>query len=302
MTKFIKLFVYVIVFGTVGIFMTLTILEKTLFEKSETLSYEKVAKFYSSKKSINLLILGSSRGEGNFIPSILESNNAGYNFGLPGTGNKIWYYMLLDELDNSISRKVIVNIDLTEHPIQEGEDYNYNYYLKLPKGTNLYASLEPSTKTKILPYPLFYFGSLKGFISESLKDYINLTSVTDNGFKGNTNALNTKQFETIANSVGSVAVRYNEKLWLDIFQRISKSNDTVYFVLSPTFFSSLQQIDYANFKNNMQKYSKKYSKVKFYDFANSIDNRNLFYDPNHLNYNGAIKFSEMLRDSIINGQ
>ena len=298
MTKFIKLFVYLIVLSTVVIFMILTILEKTLFEKSETLPHEKIARFYSPKKPINLIILGSSRAEGNYVPDILESNNRGYNFGLPGTGNKIWYYMLLDELDNSISRKVIVNIDLSEYSIQEGEDYNYNYFLKLPKGTNLYASLEASTKSKILPYPLYYFGSLKGFISESLKDYINLTTVTNNGFKGNTNVLSIKQFEAIANNDYSVNIRFNEKLWHDTFQRISESNDTVYFVLAPTFYSNLKNIDYANFKSGMLKLSQKYTKVEFYDFSNSINNQSLFYDPYHLNYNGAITFSEMLKDSI----
>ncbi|SMG20200.1 hypothetical protein [Arenibacter troitsensis] len=298
MTKFIKLLVHVMVFGTVAIFIILTILEKTLFEDSETLPHEKVTKFYSSNRTVKLLILGSSRGEGDFIPSILETNRKGYNFGLPGTGNKIWYYMLLDELDNSISRKVIVSIDLTEYPIQEGEDYNYNYYLKLPKNTHLYASLETSTKTKILPYPFFYFGNLKGFVSESLKDYINLTTITENGFKGNTNVLSTRQFETISSDVDSINIRFNEKLWLDTFERISKSNDTVYFVLAPTFHSYLKHLDYSNFKNNMQELSQKYSKVKFYDFSNSIHHRKLFYDPIHLNYNGAITFSEMLRDSI----
>ncbi|MFC2148536.1 hypothetical protein ACFLR9_08220 [Bacteroidota bacterium] len=260
--------------------------------------HEKVAKFYSSKKAINLIILGSSRAEGDFVPSILESNNRGYNFGLPGTGNKIWYYLLLDELDNSISRKVIVNIDLSNHPIPEGEDYNYNYYLKLPKGTNLYSSLEVSTKSNILPYPLYYFGSLKGFISESLKDYVNLTTVTNNGFKGNTNVLSKKQFEALSNSVDSVNMEFNKKLWQDTFQRISESNDTVYFVLAPTFNTNLKYINYSNFKSGMLKLSQKYTKVEFYDFSNSINDQSLFYDPNHLNYNGAMKFSEMLKDSL----
>ena len=135
-------------------------------------------------------------------------------------------------------------------------------------------------------------------MSESLKDYINLTTITENGFKGNTNVLSTRQFETISSDVDSINIRFNEKLWLDTFERISKSNDTVYFVLAPTFHSYLKHLDYSNFKNNMQELSQKYSKVKFYDFSNSIHHRKLFYDPIHLNYNGAITFSEMLRDSI----
>ena len=298
MVKFIKLFIYVLALCTIAIFIILTILEKTLFENSETLSHQKIAKFYSSKSAINLLILGSSRGEGNFIPSILAQDNDGYNFGLPGTENKLWYYMLLDELNNSTSREIIISIDLTEHPIKVGEDYNYNYYLKLPKDTNLYASLEATTKAKILPYPLYYFGNLKEFISQSLKDYINLTTVTDNGFKGNTGKLSLKQFESISNTIIPVTVSFEEKIWIDTFQQIDKSKDTVYFVLAPTFPSNLKHIDYAGFYNRIKHISQKYSKIRFFDFSKSINNRDLFYDPSHLNYNGAIKFSKMLKDSI----
>jgi len=278
--------------------MAVLLLEKTLFKNSETLPYQKTAKFYSSKKDLNLLILGSSRAEGNYIPSILNPNGQAQNFGLPGTGNKIWYHMLVDELSNSFSRKVIVNIDPARKPINNGQDYNYSYYLKLPKNSNLYSALNKSTKAKLLPNPLFYLGSVKGFIAESLKDYANLTSITDHGFKGNTNSLSKKQFESLLEDTESFRVGFNGNLWKSTFERIENSKDTVYFVLAPIYEKRLQQIDYSAFKFELKQLSKSYQQIKFYDFSNSIKEKQLFYDPEHLNYKGAVNFSKMLKDSI----
>ena len=280
------------------ILVIILLFEKILFEKSDTLAYEKISKFYSTKKQGDIVIFGSSRAEGNFIPSLLGKSNETYNYGLPGTGNKMWYYMLLDELDNSSSSKVIINIDLQQKPIAVGEDYNYNYYLKLPKNTNLYSSLDTKTKTSLLPYPFYYFGTIKGFISESLKDHISLTTITENGFKGNTNSISQIQFDEILNNSKAIQVQFEEELWKNLFSRISESNDEVIFVLTPTFPKYLENIDYTNFKKNMIQLSKKYLKIKFYDFSNSIKSRNLYYDPNHLNYNGAVEFSKILKDSL----
>lgn len=298
MKKFIKLLLLVLGFGFIMILGIIIIFEKTLFEKSDTLAYEKISRFYSLNNQDGIVIFGSSRAEGNFIPSLLGENSKTYNYGLPGTGNKMWYYMLLDELDNSISHKVIINIDLQKKPIAVGEDYNYNYYLKLPKNTKLYSSLDIKTKTSLIPYPFYYFGTIKGFISESLKDHISLTAKTDNGFKGNTNSISQVQFDEIINNSEAIQVQFKEELWRNLFNRISESNDEVFFVLTPTFPRYLEKIDFTNFKKNITKLSEKYSNIKFYDFSNSIKNQNLFYDPNHLNYRGAMKFSNILKDSL----
>ena len=160
MKKFLKLLFSVLIAGLCLTLIIIYVMDKAVFEKSETLPFQKIDKYYSSDRKFNMGILGSSRAQGNYVPSILNSRGSVQNFGLAGTGNKIWYYMLLDELKNSISRKIVVNVDLTRKPIEQGPDFNYSYYLKLPKNSDLYAALKNTTKSELLPSPLFYFGSI----------------------------------------------------------------------------------------------------------------------------------------------
>ncbi len=69
---------------------------------------------------------------------------------------------------------------------------------------------------------------------------------------------------------------------------------------SPANKKRLKNIDYSEFKIGLKQLSKLYPNIHFYDFSNTIKERNLFYYANHFNYNVAIKFSETLRDSIQN--
>ena len=300
MKKFLKLLFSVLIAGLCLTLIIIYVMDKAVFEKSETLPFQKIDKYYSSDRKFNMGILGSSRAQGNYVPSILNSRGSVQNFGLAGTGNKIWYYMLLDELQNSSSMKLIVSIDLSAKPIKNGKDFDYNYYLKLPRKTKLYEALEPATKGQMLPKPIFYFGVMKGFSAESLKDYINLTNINDNGFKGKTNTISQEQFQTLVGKQSSIKVKFDSDLWKKTFEKIKTSQDTVYFVLAPSYNKIIERINYTEFKDGMEELASNYPTVYFYDFSNSINEKNLFYDPEHLNYKGAVKFSTMLKDSIFN--
>lgn len=299
MRKFIKLFLGSLFAGSVFIFSVIHILDQSLFKNSESLPFQKINKFYSPENEFKLAILGSSKAEGNYIPSILGSAAKTQNFGLPGTGNKIWYHMLSDELQNTFKRKIIVNIDLTRKPIKRGKDFNYTYYLKLPKNTELYKALEDSTKAELLPSPLFYFGSIKGFISESLKDHLNFETISEQGFKGKTKSLNDKQFESHLENINFIEVEFDESIWTETLKKIRNSDDTIYFVLAPVYKEKVQNLNYTKFKTELEQLVKSCQNAYFYDFSSSVNDKNLFYDPNHLNYNGAVKFSKMLKDSIL---
>lgn len=300
MKRFLKLLFSVLIAGSCLTLVTIYIMDRVIFEKSETLPLQKIGKYYASRREFKMSILGSSRAQGNYIPSVLDSSGLAQNFGLAGTSNKIWYYMLLDELKNSSSTKTIVSIDLSKNPIEKGKDFDYHYYLKLPRKTELYNALEPDTKQHLLPKPFFYLGVIKGFTAESLKDFVNLSSINDNGFKGKTNSISQEQFQTLLRTQDSIKVEFNPEVWKNTFEEIKTSQDTVYFVLPPSYPEIIKRIDYMEFKNGIEELAHNYQKVYFFDFSNAIDKKNLFYDPEHLNYQGAQEFSKMLKDSILN--
>lgn len=299
MAKFLKLLISLLAISSALLCVTVFLLNTFLFEKSDTLPFKKVERFYSSSEKFNLEILGSSRAEACYIPSILDPAGYAYNFGLSGTGNKIWYYMLLDELQNATSRKIIVNIDRAENPIDSGSDYNYNFYLEVPQSSELYSGLTQETRSSISPIPFYYFGSTKFFLSESLKDIISLTSITDNGYKGKTGDLTEAQFDSYSDDSPPYEVDYDEKKWEDLSEKIASSKDTVFFVFAPVFESHITPNNYTNFKKKISELTHRYSNLYFFDFSESLPDRNLFYDPYHLNHKGATKFTEMLRDSIL---
>jgi hypothetical protein len=71
-----------------------------------------------------------------------------------------------------------------------------------------------------------------------------------------------------------------------------KDNPRVVFIL----FRTPIKKSYLFYEDDYMKMVKSFTKqgnVKFYDFKDSICDENYFYDNNHLNYNGSVKFTNM---------
>lgn len=298
MIRFLLLNIKIIAWSTLLLLLLIGIFNFLLINRAEALPMNKLHIFYEKDPPWNYVILGSSKAESNFEPSIISETGDCFNFGLPGTGNKIWYYMLMDELENQKANKVIVNVDLSKSAILNGNDFNFNYYSKIPKNSNLYSALSPETKEKILRFPFYFFGNLKSLISESLKDYISLTTVNKQGFRGNLNKLNEDEFRRILQDTLNFETQFEESTWIKTFNQIEKSNDTIYFVLSPLYQSNWNSIDYEYFRKKMKHYAEAYDQIFFLDFTKAITDKNLFYDAHHLNYAGAAFFSAQVKDSI----
>lgn len=296
MRTFITYFFWLLT-TTVGLTLAaIILLEATLINDSDRIGANKVDKFYSAIEKYDCAILGSSRARGCYVPSVLNAQNRCFNFGLKGTGNKIWYYMLLDELSNPTGRRIIVNVD--RGAIKDGEDFNYNNYLKAPKASNLYRALEHETKSEILPWPLYYFGNMKSFIAETVKEKVAITTVSDNGFVGMINAFKEVEFNAVQKRSVNFSATFEEKEWKDLFDRIGASKDTVIFVIAPVYKSRIEKKDYEDLERGLSDMARSYHNIAFYDMAGSVVEKKLFHDPYHLRMKGAISFSKMLRDSI----
>ena len=99
------------------------LLEKFVIFKSEISGAYKIERILHEKHGNEIPIFGSSRAEGNIIPSMLDDDC--FNYGISGAQANIWLFLLEKELAKNKSTPIVINFDLRGLTYSDGDVANY---------------------------------------------------------------------------------------------------------------------------------------------------------------------------------
>ncbi|HYM93989.1 MAG TPA: hypothetical protein VET23_07610, partial [Chitinophagaceae bacterium] len=282
-----------------------SILKYLYFKQSSGILYRTTYTIDSTKADI--LIFGASTANHHYDAIEFEKrlDMSCYNTGRDG--NYIFYhYAILKAILKRYTPKIAI-LDFNDKDfIKDQESYDrisslLPYYNKHPEMRSIIQLKSPFEKykliSKIYPYNslLFTIGvGNTGFNKNreninDMKGYIPLKEVWKEQLTTNSSPEKYK--------LDSVKINILESFISDCL----KSNIKLYIFVSPRFIKYTytdQSIEIA------QKMAQKFN-IPFYDFMNDpffLNNRDLFFNPGHLNDNGAKIYSEMVIDKIIQSQ
>ncbi|HQU99682.1 MAG: hypothetical protein JNK61_12885 [Bacteroidia bacterium] len=240
-------------------------------------------------------ILGSSRAEGAFIPSILSSH--AFNYGLSGAQDNVMLYFLSEALKQQSTQPIIINFDPEGLNSSLGDLSNYIYN----------ASYQPVRKLMGNAYepwfaiPFFkYFGSFELYTKYYLNSKLQLTKVTDCGGNFEKNVLTPQKFASLIAERKNTTTTFKNDTALErdlINLLITNKVTPLVFVLSPIHNSYF--VSYKN-QSGFKTFIDSITQIPLVHFINMHHSYpdSMFINTTHLNYNGAVVFSEQLKDSL----
>jgi hypothetical protein len=244
-----------------------------------------------------IAILGSSRAEGAFVPSIL--GKPFFNYGLSGAQDNVILFFIKEELRKNKTTTILINFD------PEGLDSSIgdiSYYL-------YNASYEPVKQLlgkdyrAIYAIPVVkYYGSFEIYSKYYLNSKLQLTKVTDHGGNFEKNVLTANKFKDLVEErLNTKTVFKNDaSLAAELLSLIKSHPERKFvFVLTPCHPSY-----FVNFGNQNELYAylkslQENKNVDVLDMSKMPYPDSLYINTTHLNYTGAKVFSSQLRDSLL---
>lgn len=297
--KFIRLFflpylLYFFIFG----FVIQTVIEKYIILSNPVSAQSKINKILNITTCEEIPMFGSSRMMDILMPSILGKNY--FNYGIIATGDDVNLFFLNEELKKKKSGPILINFDLEGLSCGLGDIRNY---LSNANNASIHRLLNNRDRYYFHVILLKYYG----FYAEFLADYLSLGNrkfrkpLSDNGalifYESPKNSL----LDDIKKESRHILLFKNDTLLLKklSFQISSHPHRTFIFVIPP-----YHPAYFKNFKNEADvlcyfKYLRSFENVKVLDFSRIHFPDSDFIDIKHLNYNGAVKFSNILKDSLL---
>lgn len=253
----------------------------------------KINRIHSENDLYEIPIFGSSRAEGNYVPSIICDNC--YNYGITGAQANIWIYMLSSELKKDRQTPIIINFDLNGFVYSDGDISNY-----LPQWNSTKNILKTSGKWNYsIPF-IKYFGHFETYFKYFISEKTNFTQITEKGGTFKKNSLTSSKFNALVkrrlNSESYFSI--NKALILKFNNLIQSTKRKVVIVISPyhlSYFNKFRNIRTANkFLFNL----KENQNIEIVDLRDYIKKDEHFTNTTHLNYEGAVKFSKKLNEVL----
>lgn len=273
-----------------------------LFEKQVILNSQingayKINRIINENNPEETPILGSSRALCAFIPDILGDNY--FNYGLSNAQDDVILFFLREEMKKKKTNPMIViNLDIDGLTRSIGDIsyylYNSNYG---PVQELLKDEYKPHFKVPFVKY----YGYFEEYFKYMLNDRMNLTKYTNKGASSEKNVLTEKKFQELIRKREKTTIIFkNDPELLREFNRIFDENPHRFFVFVVSPYHPSYFTNYRNY-DEMKKFLADWDareNVKVYDFSNTEMPDSMLVNTSHVNYLGAIKFSEILKDSL----
>lgn len=276
----------------IGFILNLS-LEKLVINKTSTTGASKIDRMISMNNILEIPILGSSRAEGNFLPSILGDNY--YNYGIAGTQANIWMFLLEQELAKNKTEPIIINFDLRGIVYADGDIKNY-----LPNWNKTKTILSDKGEFYYQVPFLKYFGQFEKYFASYIQEKTHLTIHTDKGAVLQKNSVTIEKFSTMVDERKRTksSAKINKKLSKKLLSLINSTKRKIILVISPYHNSCFNNnVDYSK-SDTYLKELKTINNISILDLRNFITDDEMFLNTTHLNYNGAIKFSKKIKELI----
>jgi hypothetical protein len=293
--RFILRFALPVLIALSVIFYALNwLVETELIYKYDSSGGYKVHRLLYENDLNEIPIFGSSRANGSYIPSLIDSN--AYNYGLEKTEIDFLLLCLEEELTKKRVTPIIINFDYGLFASKKGD---LAHFVPSASHSKVQAYLDTLYSFKMQIPLMKYFGHfdtyLKTFKAE--KDAFHCLNRGCFILKdpSTEDFIKSLKLRSKTKSVFKIDTNKNQQL-VDLFIQSSRK---IYLVVAPyhkSFFDSYNNLEIAKEYLNSIDAIKSVQVINLGSMNLSNDN---FLNTGHVNYEGAVKFSDTLR-TIIN--
>jgi len=285
----LKILALVVIIG----FSFSLVFEQSIVFRSQINGASKVNKILSETVVDEIPIFGSSRAQGNFVPTVIADNC--FNYGIDGAQANIWLFFLEQELKKKKSTPILINFDLYGLVYSDGDIGNYIPNWNATKN----ILFEKGEFYYNVPF-IKYYGQYEKYLKYYLNERINLTKITDHGGSFEKNKLVESKFrELVKERQNFISLfRLNEQLLVKFNKLINSTSRSIVFVVAPyhtSYFNKFKNIEVAD--EYLSSLSKR-KNVIIIDLRDYIVDDEMFANPTHLNYYGAVEFSRKLKELL----
>ena len=279
------------------LFIVNIIFEKIIIAETSGSGASKVNRILKNKSNEELVILGSSRAEGSIIPDSLEKNC--FNYGLSGTQDNVWMYFLEEELKKNNTRPILINIDLDGLGYKNGDPAYWLFNSSNPKIRTFIDHWKPIYSIPVIKH----MGYFERYIANYIQERHSVTAIINNGAILETKKQTASEFIVLVKEREKEHLKFiNDKTLenklLIILQ--NNRNRSIIFFIPPYHESYLKTIQ--NYPEALMFLSKldSFSNVRVLNYSQYKMDNTYFYNTTHLNYNGALIFTKLIKDDMAN--
>ena len=252
----------------------------------------KIHRLTSDLSNNDIPIFGSSRAEGCYVPNIIADNC--FNYGMSATGNYVWQTLLKIELSKNKETPIIINLDY--NPLSAYSIGDISNYLTNTENTEIKKMLGDEYnfiyKFPVIKYMNHYMTYLKYYINNK----ISLTKKNIDGASFYYTQANERLFDN------SDVTRRKEKIKFDadtdILELLQKTDREVFFVVAPYYSDIKSRVENLDVRDRWFNQLNELDNVHVLDYSDYQLEKQYYYDHSHFTYEGALKFTTMLKDEI----
>lgn len=279
------------------LFIVNIIFEKIIIAETSGSGASKVNRILKNKSNEELVILGSSRAEGSIIPDSLEKNC--FNYGLSGTQDNVWMYFLEEELKKNNTRPILINFDLDGLGYKNGDPAYWLFNSSNPKIRTFIDHWKPIYSIPVIKH----MGYFERYVANYIQERHSVTAIINNGAILETKEQTASEFNMLVKEREKEHLKFInhktlENKLLSILQNTRNRN--IIFFIPPYHESYLKTIQ--NYPEALMFLSKldSFSNVRVLNYSQYKMDNTYFYNTTHLNYNGALIFTKLIKDDMAN--
>jgi hypothetical protein len=242
-------------------------------------------------------ILGSSRAEGSIFPDSLGKNY--FNYGLAGAQDNVWIYFLEKELEKKHTTPILINFDLDGLSYGNGDVSNW---LSNSFKSDIRVFFDEWKPIYIIP-TLKHFGFFEKYFANFLQEKFMVTGTINNGALLENKFLLPAEFEMlIAQRKKEDVIFKNDTVLYNRLMKLLMSNSTreIVFFIPPYHESYLKSIKNLNDALLFLKNLENIPNVTVLNYCSFKFGQKDYFNTTHLNYDGALKFTAILKRDLIN--
>jgi len=273
------------------------IFEKLIISETSGSGASKVNRILKHRSNDELVILGSSRAEGSIVPDSLDKHS--FNYGLAGTQDNVWIYFLQEELKKNNRRPILINFDLDGLGYRNGDPLYWLFNSSNPIVRSFIDDWKPRYAIPVIKH----MGYFERYISNFIQERHSVTEIINKGAILETKRRTPSEFNLL------VQERKKEHLFFKNDKKLERElmlvlhnnkKRKIIFFIPPYHELYLKSIENYSEALSFLSVLDSIPNVRILNFSHFKMDNAYFYNTAHLNYNGALIFTKLIKDDVAN--